>query len=116
MPVVLSATSSGFWGGGGRLRKASRIAVMASWQMVGSSKVGFRGLGEKFGGRPMPEIIRGTVVFVLPLLAGGERVLETLPASRMSPSMMVRWVSMADWGIPRSSSRVWSLEVERLTG
>ena len=48
-----------------------------SWQMIGSSKVGFRGLGVKIGGRPIPEIMRLTVRLAGSLLAleeGGVRV------------------------------------------
>lgn len=100
---------------------------MASWQMVGSSKVGFSGLGVKIGGRPMPEMMRSTTVrlvvgSLLLFLAleeegggGGARVWETLWRSRTSPWMMARWASRVDCGIWRSRSKVWSLEVERDT-
>lgn len=93
---------------------------MASWQMVGSSKVGFRGLRVKIGGRPMPEMMRSTVGLALSLvfllvLEEGARVWDTLCESRTSPWMMVRWASMMDWEILRSRRRVWSFEDERDT-
>ena len=103
------------------LRKAARMVLMASWQMVGSSKVGFRGFGEKIGGRPMPEMIRSTLGLAFSLvsllgLEGGLSVRDTLCKSRTSPWMMVRCLSMVDWGTLRSRRRVWSFEDERDTG
>ena len=68
MPVVLRATSRGFLDEGGMPRRAVRMVPTASWQMVGSSKVGFRGLGVKIGGRPMPEMMRSTVRLAGPFL------------------------------------------------
>ena len=51
------------------------MVVMASWQMVGSAMVaGFKGLGLKIGGSPMPEMMRSAVW----LEEGGARVWETL--------------------------------------
>ena len=117
MPVVLRATIKGFFGEEGRLWSAARMLETASWQMVGSSKVGLRGFGEKMGGRPMPERMSWTVALAVLFadLEGGARVFETLCWSRISPSIMVRCASMVLCGMLRSSRRVSSLEDERLT-
>ena len=76
MPVVLSATIKGLFGENGRLWRAARMLETASWQMVGSSKVGLRGFGEKIGGRPMPEMMSWTVALAVLFadLEGGARV------------------------------------------
>lgn len=114
--MVLKATSTGFFDDESMLRRAARMVLMASWQMVGSSKVGFRGLGEKIGGRPMPEMMRSTHELAFSLgLEGGLSVRDTLCKSRTSPWMMVRCLSMVDWGTLRSRRRVWSFEDERDT-
>lgn len=114
--MELKATSTGFFGEEGMLRKAARMLLMASWQMVGSSKVGFRGLREKIGGRPMPEMMRSTHELALSLgLEGALSVRDTLRKSRTSPWTMVRCLSMVDWGTLRSRRRVWSFEDERDT-
>ena len=76
--MVLSATSNGLRDEF-RSPRAVRTMLIASWQIVGSSKVGFRGLGLKIGGRPMPETMSSTTVFEVAFLPcdGGARVRET---------------------------------------
>ncbi len=101
----------------GRDFNVFKTVDVASWQIVGSSSVGRKGLGVNTGVPPIPETMKSTAVgpAEVVLAVDGKRTLETEKLSFTLPSIMVRYLAITSAGTERASRRLLSFEALRTT-